>query len=68
MREDNNREIGTGQYTFTGGMERLCKCGHSLGVHCATRIKTETGMIQDCMNHDVGDGKVCDCKCFKPKK
>jgi hypothetical protein len=44
-----SREHGTGQYTFDGGLERLCVCGHSLGIHAAERVKTKDGKkYQDC--------------------
>lgn len=45
-----NREINSGRYAFDGGLERLCVCGHSLGVHAAARVKDkENGKTyQDC--------------------
>ena len=64
----NNREVNTGKYTYTGGMERLCKCGHSLGDHCATKYKGQNGYEQECMVDQVKNESFCDCKLFKPKK
>ena len=70
-----NREIGTGKYTFDGDMTRLCVCGHRLGVHSATRIKLSGKMTQDCMIEELGSdcpeeykGQKCDCELFKPKR
>ena len=67
-KEANNRELGTGQYTYTNGLGRVCECGHTLGVHSATRIEYQGKKIQDCMNGDVGTGETCDCQLFIPKK
>lgn len=62
--ETQEREIRSGKYKFT--IDRECVCGHRLGVHSAERIRIEGKPFQDCMNHDVGDGNNCDCKCFAP--
>jgi hypothetical protein len=69
-RARQNRERGTGRYAFDGEFDRLCECGHTLGVHTAERGRDfESGrMMQECINHDVGDGTLCNCVCFKPAK
>lgn len=69
-----NRELRTGRYTYDGNLERLCVCGHSLGVHCATRLKIDGKMVQDCFfgGNRLGEGDddvpCCDCQCFKPAR
>lgn len=70
---DQNRERGIGRYTFDGGLERLCGCGHPLGIHTAARAKGPDGrMYQDCLNSDPNapgaTGEPCDCRCFKPAR
>lgn len=70
------REVGTGRYTFEGEWDRLCVCGHTLGVHSAVRLRIpETGeMLQDCLTGTGADedrsldGKFCDCTIFRPSR
>jgi len=50
------------RYTFDGGMERLCRCGHALGQHTAERAKSRGQVEQPCLEPD------CDCELFKPMK
>jgi hypothetical protein len=54
------RDPVTGQYAFDQDFERLCKCGHTLGVHIAGGF--------DCINSVEGDGDKCDCTKFRPLK
>ena len=59
-----------GQYTFDK-MDRLCTCGHKLGVHTAARAKNSDGVYeQPCMAADEPpyDVEHCDCDCFKPAR
>lgn len=56
-----NREINTGKYTFDGDMDRLCVCGHRLGIHTAARVHINGKTHQPC---DRG----CKCECFRPVK
>ena len=60
MDTTRNRTKRTGQYTYTGGFDRLCRCGHTLGVHTADRAKIDGVTHQPCGN--------CECQCFKPTK
>ena len=46
------REPGTGRYSYWNGFDRICKCGHTLGIHIAGGF--ECG------------GKDCTCQKFKP--
>jgi hypothetical protein len=57
----NERDAANGQYTFTGGMDRLCRCGHRLGVHAAARVSGK----QPCFCGDDGL-EDCDCQKFRP--
>jgi len=63
------RERRTGLYSFQGNWERLCECGHALGLHTAqaphecmagdaTQIAPEKYPV------DLGE---CDCVRFRPK-
>ena len=52
------REIGTKR--FAPSIDRLCKCGHTLGHHTADRTATQ----QPCLAHDLL-GEECDCEKFK---
>lgn len=51
-----SRETNSGQYTFDGGLERLCGCGHSLGVHSAARVRDKVNgkTYQDCFVDTFG--------------
>lgn len=56
------REPGTGRFSFWGDFDRLCKCGHSLGVHVAGGF--------DCGADPIGseepDAEGCQCQRFRP--
>lgn len=63
------RDRSTGQYSFEGQWDRLCVCGHELGVHAAEAP-------HDCMNSDrvniygAADPRAfrfqkTDCACLK---
>lgn len=69
-KHEQEREHGSGQYTFEGGYERLCVCGHPLGVHTAARAKVDGVSQQPCMHEDLGgaDAEPCSCSLFKPTR
>lgn len=52
------RDPTNGQYAYDGDFDRLCTCGHTLGIHIAGGF--------ECINIDLGDGTDCDCRKFKP--
>jgi len=53
-----------GQYST--GFDRLCRCGHTKGVHTADRAKVDGQATQPCMANDLGESDVgCDCQCFR---
>jgi hypothetical protein len=69
------RDQSTGRYSFWNRFERMCVCGHRLGVH--------TGGGFDCLNSDShvpsflgddgkeypgGDGTPCDCMKFRQSR
>ena len=69
-RTNQNRERnGDGRYTYSR-FDRLCTCGHTLGVHTAERVKTPEGTMQPCIVHEEFGWKLfhCDCECFKPER
>lgn len=49
-----------GRYTFDGNLDRLCVCGHSLGLHSA-------GAPHDCLTHSfsTNDPRRAECDCPK---
>lgn len=52
------RDPVTGQYAYDRYWERMCRCGHSLGVHVSGGF--------DCINVVEGDRTPCDCDKFRP--
>lgn len=52
-----SRSKTTGQYSYSR-MERMCACGHNLGVHTAE-------VPHACISGDFAD-TVCDCEKFRP--
>ena len=57
-----NRNRNNGQYTYSADFSRLCRCGHSLGVH--------TGEApHECLNGDQyldgATGEPCACVKFR---
>jgi hypothetical protein len=62
-----NREPGNMRYAFDGDMERVCTCGHRLGVHGPGGIECLAGTnVPDDPNPP---GAECECVKFKtPRK
>jgi hypothetical protein len=58
-----NQRARDGRFTYDGDYDRLCRCGHRLGVHAGAAP-------HDCFNEDpsVGDGCECKCQKFRPAK
>lgn len=57
------RDHVTGQYAYDGNFDRMCRCGHTLGVH------VDGGW--DCIYQVAGpvslpDAPPCPCKKFRP--
>lgn len=52
------RETNTGRYAVRG-LDMLCTCGHTLGLHTAARSKGSQPCLAEC---------DCDCGCFKKAK
>lgn len=52
------RDPKTGQFSYANGFSRMCKCGHTLGVHVSGGF--------ECVNRDAGDGTPCSCRKFQP--
>lgn len=62
-----------GRYDHAGDWDRLCVCGHTLGVHCA-------GSPADCLLHSFASHREertdhahqpdanCGCEKFRPKR
>jgi hypothetical protein len=58
---DQKRDRRNGRYTFDGDFDRLCRCGHTLGVHLAEAP-------HDCIARDFQPGVECDCVKFQPQR
>lgn len=56
------REPGTGRYAYWNDFERLCKCGHSLGVHIAGGFECGADAIGNKEPEAIG----CKCEKFRP--
>lgn len=59
----DRRDHVTGQFEFDNDFGRMCRCGHTLGVHAAGGW--------DCLNAETGigpehTGEPCDCQRFRP--
>ena len=54
-----SRSKATGRYGYDGNFDRLCVCGHRLGVHTS-----ESPHIID----DIIDGIRVSCVGFKPRR
>ncbi|NTF23602.1 hypothetical protein G6L37_35095 [Agrobacterium rubi] len=52
------RDPVTGQYAYDENWDRMCRCGHALGVHVSGGF--------DCINAVEGDRTPCDCEKFRP--
>ncbi|HYE90076.1 MAG TPA: hypothetical protein VEA38_03605 [Terriglobales bacterium] len=56
------RDAQTGRYGFEGQWDRLCVCGHRLGVHTADAP-------HECMVRDFDKTAApCDCMKFRPSR
>lgn len=57
------RDVHNGQFGFDGDFDRLCKCGHRLGVHGPAGVEclAGTGVMDD----PGPRGVECPCTKFK---
>lgn len=55
------RDRKSGRYSYDGDFSRVCRCGHTLGIHAAEAP-------HPCFNEDdgIGDGAPCACERFRP--
>lgn len=56
------RDTQTGQYAFDQDFDRLCKCGHSLGVHSSGGFYCDADAIGNKEPEAIG----CQCERFQP--
>lgn len=56
-----DRDARNGQYAFDGKLDRMCGCGHTLGLHGQGGSDCMAGT--GCMN-DPHPGTFCDCEKF----
>jgi hypothetical protein len=69
-RKNEYRDEMSGRYSYFGNFDRLCVCGHTLGIHCAGGF--------DCFAHPAGRGpkdfqvegleQPCKCQKFRPSR
>lgn len=62
LRKDGHRDPQTGQYAYDSDFARLCKCGHSLGVHSQGGFYCGT----DPIGANEPEAKGCQCERFRP--
>jgi hypothetical protein len=60
------RDPTNGQYAYWNKFERLCVCGHPLGVHIAGGFECCNGDRN--MEEWGGNGQPCDCEKFRPSR
>jgi hypothetical protein len=61
-RENEYRDPTTGRFDYFGDFDRLCKCGHSLGVHIAGGYECGT----DTSGNNEPEAAGCKCQRFRP--
>ena len=63
----NYREPGTGRYAYWNDFDRLCKCGHTLGVHIAGGFECGADPYgKDEHGRSEPEAAGCTCQKFKP--
>lgn len=62
MESRTYRDPATGRYDYDGDFDRLCKCGHSLGVHSQGGYYCDTDAIGSSEPEAIG----CKCERFRP--
>lgn len=65
MTRTRNRDDRNGQFAYDGKFERLCICGHTLGVHAVGGFDCLAGT--NCLD-DPHPGKHCDCQKFRQSR
>jgi hypothetical protein len=58
------RDNVTGQYAFDGNMDRVCVCGHTLGIHCAGGFDCFAQPTEGHPFYVEGLVAPCDCQRF----
>ncbi len=61
MSRNQDREKATGRYGFEGDFDRLCVCGHRLGVHLAKAP-------HECVREEAGKSDGCGCVRFRVQR
>jgi hypothetical protein len=56
------RDPETGRWDYDGDFSRLCKCGHSLGVHSQGGYYCDT----DAIGGNEPEARGCECERFVP--
>lgn len=60
------RDVRNGQFGFDGNWDRMCVCGHKLGVHGMGGVDCMAGTnVPDDPNPR---GVWCDCEKFRPSR
>lgn len=62
-----------GRYDHEGDWDRLCVCGHTLGVHCAESpadclLHSFADYTQERVEHANTPNPECGCAKFRPKR
>jgi hypothetical protein len=69
-RERKNEYRDTnGQFAYFGGFDRMCVCGHTLGIHCAGGFDCFAGQNGfKAEAESAGLKTPCDCQKFRPSR
>ena len=59
------REQESGRFAYDGDFDRLCRCGHRLGVHTAGGLDCLAG--SGVTDDPSSAGELCDCRKFRPQ-
>lgn len=68
-KKNEYRDPNNGQYAYFGGFERMCVCGHTLGVHIAGGFECGADPFgKDENGFSEPDSANCKCLKFRPSR
>jgi hypothetical protein len=73
MTNDKPKRDQQGRYDYKNDWDRLCVCGHTLGVHCAGSpadclLYSHSDRDQVVQDHKHQPDKNCGCEKFRPRR
>ncbi|MCS3690984.1 hypothetical protein ABIF26_006485 [Bradyrhizobium elkanii] len=65
-RKNEYRDEATGRYSYFGNFDRMCVCGHTLGIHCAGGFDCFAGHAGFAASTEsINMQKPCECHKFR---